>query len=184
MRHLIVLFIPTCLLGSGCSDKEDPRSDYGPHYATAWVVTPGGITRDAGPFGSVAAGYTTSEEIDAALDAARADFAARFPEYAWVNPLVHLSDVYSFYVSGPGGGFASGWNMGDGQIALAIWSRVETAEDPGDCWLKRPPGESFGVYYSNWRSTQRSLVPAYQHECLHIAIGDPTHSSALWRRLE
>ena len=183
LRMMVVLFIPTCLLGCLDDERDDPRYLYLPHYATAWRVTPGGITRDAGPFGSVAGGFTTEEEIDAALDDAHADFSARFPEFAWIRPWVHLTDDYTFFVSAPGGGFASGWHIGDGQIVLALWSRGTSTTEPMDCWLKRAPGDSFGIYYDHWRYTARRLVPAYQHECLHVAIGDPTHSSPLWNQL-
>jgi len=185
MRYLL-LIIPTCLLG-GCltDEKDDSRAAYAPHYATAWTVTPGGIMRDAGPFGSVGAGYTSDLEIDAALDWARADFATRFPEYSWVNPVIHLTDDYFFWVAGAGGGFAAGWHIGDGQVALTIWTRLESVDEPADgsVWIKRPPGEFIGSYNANWRSTALRLVPAYQHEALHAAIGDPRHTSSLWSRL-
>ena len=180
MRYLLLL-IPTCMLG--CLDREDdPREAYGPHMATAWRVTPGGATRDAGPFGSVEAGYITEEGIDAAIDAARADFALKFPEYAWVNPMVHLTDDYVFFVD-IAQAWASGMNLGDNRIALALWTRGKSDTEPSDCFIKRPPGDSFGTYYSYWRYTTLNLVPAYQHECLHVAIGDPTHSSPLWNQL-
>lgn len=172
------------LLG-GCldSDRGYDYSAFYPHYATSWRLTPGGITRDAGPFGSVDGGFTTEEEIDAALDAAHADYSARFPEFAWIRPLVHLTDDYCFYVSLPGGGFASGWHIGDGQIVLALWSRGRSASEPMGCWIKRAPGDSFGVYMDHWRYTSRALVPAYQHEALHVAIGDAGHVSPFWGRL-
>lgn len=179
IRLLAILVL--CL--GGCFDrKEDPRSEHLYHVASAWVVTPGGITRDAGPFGSVASGYTTDGDIDAALDSAMEDFYRRFPAFTWVNPLVHLTDSYSFFV--PGSGFASGYHMGDNQVAVALWTRVETTGDPGNYWIVRPPGEYYGVYYPVWRSTQFPLVPAYQHECLHVAIGDPGHTSPLWALLK
>ena len=180
----LVLFIPTCLLG-GCNDREDdPREAYGPHMATAWRVTPGGARRDAGPFGSVKAGFTTDEDIDAAIDAARADFALKFPQYAWVNPMVHLTDDYVFFVD-LAQAWASGMNIGHNNIAVALWSKVQTTEEPpdGSCWIKRPPGDRFVIYNWGWRSTVFPLAPAYQHECLHVAIGDPTHSSPYWSKL-
>lgn len=167
------------LILSGCGD-DDPswKMALSPHIATSWRVTPGGITRDAGPFKSVERGYTTEEEIDADLDAARLDFQARFPEFAWVNPLVHLTDDYVFWTPR---GWAAGWRVAEYQIALPIWSRTPCATDPGDVFLKRPPdGDN-----NYWRYTGRPLVPAYQHECLHVAIGYPDvdHRSPLWLRL-
>ena len=184
MRALVLLLIPSCLLGCLHEDeRDDPRYALSRHYATAWRATPCGIMRDAGPFGSVAGGFTTEEEIDVAIDEAHLDFSARFPEFAWIRPWLHLTDDYCFFVGGPGGGFASGWHIGDGQIALALWSRGRSETEPMDFWLKRAPGDSFGVYQDHWRYTTRRLVPAYQHECLHAAIGDPTHSSPLWGRL-
>lgn len=184
MRSFLLLLIPSALLAGCLDDKhEDPRNAYAPHYATSWRVTPGGIMRDAGPFGSVGASYVSEEEIDAALDAARADFVSRFPEFAWINPYVHLTDDYCFFVNLPGGGFASGWRFAENEIALALWSRGRSADEPSDCWIKRAPGDSFGVYMDHWRYTTRRLVPAYQHEALHVAIDDPSHSSPLWGRL-
>ena len=184
---LLLILIPSALLGlTGClheDERDDPRNAFAPHYATAWRTTPAGLMRDAGPFGSVAAGYTTDDEIDAAVDAAHADFVARFPEFSWVRPWVHLTDDYVFFANVPGGGFASGWHLGDGEVVLALWSRGTSATDPGDVWIKRAPGDSFGAYMDHWRYTARRLVPAYQHECLHVAIGDPTHASPLWARV-
>ena len=182
---LAVALTILCLTMMGClheDDRDDPRYALSPHYATAWRATPTGIMRDAGPFGSVAGGFASDEEIDASIDEAHADFLERFPEFAWVRPWVHLTDDYTFFVGGPGGGFASGWHIGNGEVALALWSRGTSATEPMDCWLKRAPGDSFGVYVDHWRYTSRRLVPAYQHECLHVAIGDPTHSSPLWSR--
>jgi hypothetical protein len=180
MRYLLLL-IPTCLLG-GCLDREDdPREAYAPHMATSWTVTAGGVTRDAGPFQSVEKGYLASEDIDLALDLARQDFCTKFPEYAWVNPLVHLTDDYVFWVTSAG--WAAGQHLGNNQISLAIWSRISTEKHPGDHFIVRPPGDSFGTYYTVYRHTGLKLIPAYQHECLHVAIGDPTHSSPLWNRL-
>lgn len=181
MLRLSLSLIPAALLG-GCLGSDDPswRMNFTAHFATSWTTTERGITRDAGPFGSVEAGYTSDAEIDAALDANRADFIARFPEYSWINPLVHLTDDYSFWVSSRQS-WASGM-AGDGEIFLALWTRVVTEAEPtGDFWIKRHPDTSDGAYV--WRHTGVASSPAYQHECLHLAIGDPLHTSSLWDRL-
>lgn len=179
MRNLLLLLIPTALLGC-VEPKDDPRLAYAPHSAGAWTLTPGGITRDAGPFASVERGYLTDDEIDAALDAARADFVARFPEFAHVSPLVHLTDDYVFFAQNEG--WAAGMHL-DGNIYLALYTRSKSVEHPGDFYIVRPPGDSFGTWYDYHRYTAKPLVPAYQHEALHAAIGDPLHSSPAWSRL-
>lgn len=180
-RFLILLLIPSCLLG--CLERhDDPRDSYSPHFATSWRLTPVGILRDAGPFGSVSGGYITEEEIDNALDLAHFDFVSKFPEFAWVNPYVHLTDDYVFFLS-VYGAWVSGYHMGDNQIAISLWTRGKSVEEPTNCWIKRAPGDSFGTYYDYWRYTAFPLIPAYQHECLHVAIGDPGHTSSYWSRL-
>ncbi len=181
MKNFLTLAI---MVMSGCIDHEDdPRDIYAPHYATSWHVTNGGIVRDAGPFHSVSKGYLTEDELDVALDAARAEWLYLFPELPAVNPYVHLTDDYVFWVSSAQG-WASGMHIGNNQIMIAIWSRGTSYDKPSECYLFRAPGDSFGTQYPYYRYTTRPLVPAYQHECLHVAIGDASHSSVLWERLK
>ena len=179
MRQL--LYPVVLSLFAGCHDdkRDDDRYQFIYHVATSWRLTPGGISRDAWPFGSVSAGYLTEEEIDFALDTARADFNRRWPEFYGANPPIHLTDDYVFFV--PQGGFAAGMHS-QGNVFLALWSRARSYDDPGNCWIKRAPGDSFGTVYDYWRYTALPLVPAYQHEVLHYCIGDPYHSSPLWSR--
>lgn len=186
MRYMLLL-IPACLLGCGWDwsemdfkEDDDPRLQYKYHTATYWTVTPSGVVRDAGPFGSVAAGYVLDVEINLALDYGRVEFSKKYPEYAGANPQVHLTDDYVFFVPAADS-FASGMAF-SGAIYLALWTRGESVGEPGDCWIKRAPGEYFGVYYSGWRFTTLKLVPAYVHETLHYCIGDPYHQSPLWSR--
>lgn len=181
LKALVVLLIPWALISCGGDDDGSWTDAYQPHAASAWTVTPGGATRDAGPFGSVAAGYTTDAEIDAAVDAGMTRFRIAFPEYGWVKPYVHLTDDYVLYAKGQG--WASGVTYGGGEVFVCLWTRVESEQEPaGDHWIKREPPASDGRMV--WRCTGKALAPALAHECLHLAIGDPGHQSALWGRLK
>lgn len=184
MKTWIIGLVLILLTGAGCSRKPDPHLPWYPHYATAWRTTPGGFTRDAGPFDSVAAGYTNDDEIDAAIDAGYTHFYTKFPQFTWVNVLVSINDDYTMWAP-LARQWVAGFSYGPGSTMLwvALWRRVETIDEPGDCWIKRAPGEYWDVYYPNWRHTGRPLAPALAHELLHIAIGDPQHTRAEWATL-
>lgn len=187
-RLALILIVPTLLLGNGCHHGKSHEKDaWLQHQPTAWTTTPAGHTRDAGPFPSVAAGYVSDAEIDKAVDAEFDRFATLFPEFGVPQMPVTINDDYAMWIpmgAGNQGAWAAGVETtGQGNIGVCLWSRVETAEDPGPAFISRPPGVYWGVNYTTWRHTDWPIVPAIAHELLHVCIGDPDHTSALWARL-
>lgn len=176
-----MILLVLLLISPSCARKPDPHVPWYPHHVTAWTLTPNGFNRDAGPFSSVDAGYTTSDEVDLAVDNAFNYFYEIFPEFAGLRTNVAINDDYVMWVP-LAQSWASGVTYGQGAdtVWVTLWLRVETADDPGDCWIKRAPGVYWGVYYANWRHTARPLVPALPHEMLHVAIGDPGHTDYRW----
>lgn len=175
---LVILIIPTFLLG--CSDDTtvngwDTRA-FEPHRASSFRQTPDGHLRDAGPFGSVTAGFVTESEIDAAVDAGFRRFAVLFPELSTPPVRVHINDDYVMWV--PGAGWAGGVSEGE-NVCVCLFSRGTSAGDPGSQYIKRAPDGN----YNHWRFTSEPLLPALTHELLHSVIGDPFHASAFWNRL-
>lgn len=170
---------------SGCHRHEDHSHDeWLPHVPTAWVTTSNGHVRDAGPFASVQAGWTTDAEIDAAVDDAYVRFASAFGQAAPEVPCA-INDDYCLWVPD-----LEMWASGveyEGyrhpHITVCLWLRWETQFDPGPAWIVRPPGEYWGVNYDLWRHTTAPLVPALMHELLHAWIGDPDHTSPLWAKV-
>lgn len=182
MKFVLLLSVLTLL---SC-DHRDPHEPWYPHIPTApWRVTPAGHWRDAGPFGSVQDGWTDEVELDVAVDDGFQRFSDRLGFQALEIP-VALNDDYTLWVVMRHGGiWASGvYTTGEGMLHSCIWSRVEAAADPGPCWISRPPGNYWGVYYPTWRYAARPLAPALSHELLHVSIGDPDHLSPLWSKLE
>jgi hypothetical protein len=181
-----LLNIIILLLLVGCFNrKPDPHIPWYPHHVSFWVLTPGGFIRDGGPFSSLAAGYTNDTEINQAIDDQFNYFYSKFPQYTWVRPNVAINDDYVFWPP-DARTWVSGLSYGIGTqtVWVALWLRVETIDEPGDCWIKRAPGTYWGVYYQNWRHTDRPLAPALAHELLHCAIGDPNHTSPDWGVLQ
>ncbi len=188
MKTLRCLFV---LMLSACGgDKPDPHVPWYPHVPTSWVTTADGNLRDAGPFESICQGYVTDAEIDAEVDAAFRHFSAMFPQLVLpVRPVVINDDyvLWAKYGKGNGQGFwaAGMWFEGQAHITVTLWTRVESVTAPVPCpFIARPPGDSWGVYYANWRWTSRPLVPAIEHELLHTVIHDPGHKSDLWAMLD
>lgn len=186
----IILIVPSMLLWSGCGQpkKDHDKDPWLQHQPTAWTTTPAGHVRDAGPFPSVEGGWVSDAEIDKAIDDEFARFAAAFPELAAPNVPVTLNDDYAMWVSfsrtGNSGAWAAGTETtGVGNVGVVLWSRLESAGDPGPAFIVRPPGDYWGVRYSNWRRTDWPIVPALAHELLHACIGDTAHQSILWARL-
>lgn len=179
MKHILPLLL--LALVSCAVPRDTSRVAYYPHQPTAWRTTSGGHQRDAGPFDSVSKGFVTEDEIDAAVDEGYRKFYETFPDLKPGEHAVGLNDDYAMWVNGPGGGWASGVETtGLKMISVCLWSRVESAADPGAAFVVRPPGNYWGVNYSTWRSTARPLAPALMHELLHAAIGDPGHKDPRW----
>lgn len=184
---LLVLFAPLSAIMGGCGSKDHQKDPWLQHVPTAWTTTPAGHARDAGPFGSVDAGFTTEAEIDAAIDEGFAKFYRVFG-YAPPNLAVTINDDYVMWIpvdkKGNGSWVAGAYATGDWKIGVTLWTRTESATDPGPCWIARPPGEYWDVYYSTWRYTAAPLAPALTHELLHVCIGDPNHTNPDWAKLE
>jgi len=176
-------FAALVLMLLGCADSPDPHEPWYPHVPIAWTVTPDGHSRDAGPFASVSAGWTTDQEIDTAIDCAFSDFATRFPEFAGISVPVAINDDYTIWVPQVQAWVSSGYVAGSGRLTVALWTRAISIDDPGAAFIVRPPGVYWGVGYAEWRHTAKPLCPAIQHELLHLCIGDPAHTSPLWARL-
>ncbi len=175
-------FALALILLAGCSsDADHSRDAWLQHQPSAWSLTSAGHVRDAGPFGSVAAGWTDDAQIDAAIDAGYQRFLDRLGFAAPETP-VTLNDDYVMWV--PGSGWAAGVSInGSGNVGVTLWTRIESPADPGPAWIVRPPGNSWGVEYTVWRHTGAPLAPAVAHELLHVVIGDPDHQSPLWAKL-
>lgn len=163
----------------GCGDRDHSKDPWLQHVPERWTLTPAGHRRDAGPFGSVEQNWATEAEIDAAVDVAFANFGAVFPAWS-VDLPVTVNDDYVMWV----GQWAAGvYVAGSGRVGVTLWTRTETLADPGPAWIVRAPGNSWGVEYANWRHTTRPLVPALEHELLHVVIGDPGHARPEWAAL-
>lgn len=195
IRGFLILIVQTLLLGLGCDDpfSNNPDHSHDPwlqHKVTAWRVTPGGHTRDAGPFQSVIDGWVTEEEIDAATDAAYIRFADCFPEFGAVADFpFSINDDYvmwaSAYTSGAYGQWAGGVEFsGFHHIGVCLWSRITTPDDPGPAFIVRTPGrDQWGGQHPDYRHTGKPLLPALTHEILHAYIGDPDHRRPEWARV-
>jgi len=175
---MLLLIVPSLLL-HGCADDTKANGwdtdNFKPHCATAWRVTPAGHVRDAGSFASVAGGFATDAEIDAAVDAGFASFWSTFPEFGRPEARVHITDDYVFWY---GGQWAAGAQEGE-EILLPLYSRGSSSGDPGAQFVKRAPNGQ----YPFWRFTTDPLLPALRHELLHRVIGDPFHARVEWSRL-
>lgn len=176
MRYLIVFLLSFLI---SCSRPPDPHIPWYPHKPVFWHLTPDGHMRDAGPFASVEAGYATDEEIDTAIDVGFKYLTER-TGLVPPNMPVGLNDDYVMWSTAARAWCAGLETTGDSIIHVTLWSRIETAEDPGPCWISRPPGNYWGLYYPNWRHTGKPLTPAVAHELLHACIGDPDHTSWEW----
>lgn len=162
-------------------DDEDQYEKFRIKQPRAYRQTPGAHVRDAGPFRSVTEGWLTDAQLDQAVDIGYGRFQKLFPELPVPNYAVWLVDDYVMWVDGAG--WAGGVSyLGSGWIGVCIWSRVYTDHDPRPCFIARPPGNSFGTKYKQWRHTDTPLVPAIAHELLHVVIDDPQHKSPLWNR--
>lgn len=173
----LLRFILVCLLIPACNNQPDKKAPWHQHRPTFWVTTPNGHVRDGGPFASVAAGWLTEADIDAAVDDEFSKFAIAFPQLTAPNLSVTLNDDYTMWV----GAWASGVEYsGRPDIGVCLWQRVVSITDPGPAWIVRPPGVYWGIDYAEWRHTGKPLCPAIAHELLHACIGDPDHTSPLW----
>ncbi len=190
-KLLAALVLASSISSIGCAVKRDTtRLEWYPHSPSSYVTTPAGHKRDAGPFKSVQAGLVTEAQIDAAVDAGFENFGKIFPNYAGKigNPPVAINDDYVLFVPGQG---EQAWASGveglpskDGHITVCLWSRKETpAAPPVAVFIVRPPGNYWGVFYSSYRWTSPPLVPALEHELLHIAITDDDHVGPDWDKL-
>lgn len=174
LRFLLVLF-------AGCAVPRDTsRNEWLQHDPTAWVTTPGGHRRDAGPFKSVKDGFCTDAEIDAAIDAGFVRFKEIFPDLKYINKKITLNDDYVIWVPQLKLFTAGVETAGVDAIGLTIWFRAESATDPGDVFIKRAPGTYWGESYTVWRYSSKPLCPALVHELLHTAIDDPGHKDKRW----
>ena len=183
MRNaLVILLIPHILLGCISEDKSRPEEAYGPHIATTYRLTPVGHLVDSDEKKSVSEGWTTNDDIDVAVDLGFDKFYAAFPEFSYIDPKVSLTDDYCFWWEST---FTADQSFGVGSqvIFVALWMRRESGIDPGPHWIVRAPGTYFGIFYKNWRYTDKPLVPALAHSLLHCAIGDPNHLDSRWARL-
>ena len=191
MKTLTALLI---LASVGCAVPRDTsKLEWYPHgYPNGSLVyktTPKGHKRDAGPFASVAGGFATDDQIDAAVDAAFDNFAKIFPQFAAKvgNPPLGINDDYAMFIPLDGGVWVSGAEgtpTKDGRIMVCLWSRgIGTAEPSFKIYIARPPGVYWGFPYSEWRWTDNPLCPAIEHELLHIAIDDPAHNRPEWNLL-
>lgn len=183
MRALIVLIVPTVLLG--CGNNPDHKKDpWLQHVPTAWKLTPEGHTRDAGPFASIDGDWLTDSDIDNAVDDAYKRFHVRFPGLLVGEYPITLNDDYAMWIPldrrGNGAWAAGVCTTASGNIGVCLWSRAETVDEPGSAYIVRPPGVYWGVGYATWRHTGWPLCPAIVHELLHSVIGDPDHTSPLW----
>ena len=162
------------LLLVGCTDfyddGDDPRDAFAPHVCSSYRLTPAGHSVCNDPKGSVAAGYVTEAEIDTAVDTIMENFYLEFPSVRGLTRPIGIHDDYVYWVK-QAGSFAAGDTDGVTYVRAALWTRMESAGDPGDCWIKRSPDEYFGTYYTVWRSTQHPLLPALRHEMGHVAFG-------------
>lgn len=175
---MLLLIVPTLLLDSCRDDSKVSGWDtdnFKPHKASTWRTTPAGHVRDAGPFSSVAGGFITEDDIDAAIDAGFASFWSTFPEFGRPEARVHLTEDYVFWY---GGQWAGGADEGD-EILLPLFTRGKSDVDPGAEFIKRAPDAN----YTWWRFTAEPLVPALRHELLHRVIGDPFHAGPQWARV-
>lgn len=174
MRYFLVL----CLFYTGCNsdDKADgwDVDTFQPRIASSFQATPQGRLRASG-IQSVSLGYVTDQEIDTAIDAAFLKFAQVFPELPIPNPRIHLQDDYVMRVQGQ---WASGWTISPSDVVVCLWSRGNSAINPGACFIARPPDSN----YSTWRFNSSPLVPALVHELIHCAVSDPLHHSVYFTR--
>ncbi len=186
MRMKTVLPAVLALLSAACAVPRDTsRVPWYPHKPTAWRATPGGHTRDAGPFQSVQMGFLTEEEIDAGVDAGFANFQKVFPDLPCANKPVALNDDYAMFVPQVNA-WASGVDLtGAATITVCLWTRANGPADPGKgIFIVRPPGTYWDVPYPDWRWTVRPIAPAIMHELLHEAIGDPNHTDPRWKLVQ
>lgn len=171
------------LIGCG-KDTDHGKDPWLQHKPSGYSTTPNGHLRDAGPFNSVLLGLITNEEIDNAIDDSFIRFGNLFPEYQTPNPLITINDDYVMWIP-QANSWASGVQYGN-TIGVCLYSRIEVSTlpiDTSNIYIIRYPGESWGVYYPNYRYTGYPLVPAFTHELLHCVIGDGGHASPLWGRL-
>lgn len=192
MKKLLAAFILAFVVISsiGCAiERDTTRLEWFPHRASSFVTTPAGHKRDAGPFKSVEAGFVTNEEIDAAVDAGFENFGKIFPHLVSKigNPPVVINDDYVMFIPWLGD---EAWAAGlegptkDGHINLCLWARKEGPTAPeGKIYIVRPPGVYWKVPYSGYRWTGSPLVPALEHELLHVAISDDDHVGPEWDKL-
>ena len=174
VKRLLVLLI----LCTGCNsdDKADgwDVDAFQPRIASSFQATPQGRLRSTGVV-SVSLGHVTDLEIDTAIDAAFLKFSQVFPELSIPNPRIHLQDDYVMRVQGE---WASGWTIDSGNVVVCLWSRGNSAINPGACYISRPPDGN----YSTWRFNSSPLVPALVHELIHCAVSDPLHHSVYFTR--
>lgn len=159
-RLLLILIVPSILLGGCVYDRkrDDSKNAWLQHKPTAWKLTPDGHMRDAGPFDSMAGDWITEQDVDAAVDSAFQRFA--------------LNDDYAMWINPPGAWASGAETTGRDAIGVCLWTRAETAADPGSWFIVRPPGNYWGVEYANYRHTAFPLCPALEHELLHTVIDD------------
>jgi hypothetical protein len=182
IRFLLPLFL---MIAVGCAVKRDQtRNEWLEHRPTAWRTTPGGHLRDAGPFQSVAQGFTTEEEIDAAVDYGYSHFRELFPGLSPKEHKITLNDDYVMWIPQSTAWVSGVEFTGGDTIGVCIWTRANAAADPGKYFIKRPPGTYWEENYSTWRYTDKPLCPAIIHELLHSVIGDGGHKDPRWKLIQ
>jgi hypothetical protein len=185
---MLKILTAVLLLGlAACAVPRDTtRVQWYPHVPAFWRTTPDGHKRDDGPFNSVLKGFTTDEAIDAGVDQGYARFRKLFPEFAAQvrDYPVALNDDYAEFIPTVQVWASGEETTGDKIIHLCLWSRGSAPTDPGSAFIVRPPGNYWGVDYTDWRFTAPPLCPALAHELLHTMIDDPGHKRTdMWARL-